>query len=560
MFGGKEIIGSVFVLVLAMGLTAASARQIYVDSDATGDNDGSSWEHSYNHLSDALAAAIGGDEIQVAQGVYRPDQGAGVTAGDREATFQLISGVALKGGHAGFGEPNPNARDIRLYETVLSGDLGNNDAPVANPKDLPNEPTRQENSYHVVVGSGTDETAALDGFTIVGGNARGAFAMDNHRLFGGGMYNWSGSPTVTDCTFRNNSANHFGGGMCNRQGSHPTVSRCTFISNGTANVVYIKDEDESTGGGAADVTGSSSVYSGCVFEGNWSRHAGGVGMAWDSNLTLERCLFIGNSAWSGGGICALFNCSPRLSRCEFIKNSALYFGGGFRCYADCNPILEHCEFVGNSAEDIGGAVASQVRCGPQLNHCIFSGNQAPRCGGYDNFYSSSSLTNCTLATNVNGDVLVAHGDVTLSSCILVGDSPAIEIDGGTVSVNYSNIDGGWAGVGNIDEDPVFADAAGGDYHLKSEVGRWDAEGEVWVRDAVTSPCIDAGDPMTPIGPEPFPNGGVINMGAYGGTAEASKSYFGKPPCETIIAGDLNGDCVVDFRDVAIMMMHWLEER
>jgi hypothetical protein len=97
----------------------------------------------------------------------------------------------------------------------------------------------------------------------------------------------------------------------------------------------------------------------------------------------------------------------------------------------------------------------------------------------------------------------------------------------------------------------------GDYHLKSQGGRWDPGAGVWVRDDVTSPCIDAGDPLSPIGLEPFPNGGRINMGAYGGTAEASKSYFGEPICETILPGDLNGDCKVDWQDLAILARHWL---
>jgi hypothetical protein len=79
-----------------------------------------------------------------------------------------------------------------------------------------------------------------------------------------------------------------------------------------------------------------------------------------------------------------------------------------------------------------------------------------------------------------------------------------------------------------------------------------------VQDAVTSPCIDAGDMTSPIGFEPFPNGGVINIGAYGGTAEASKSYFGEPVCKTVVAGDINGDCKVDFKDFAFMAFHWLE--
>jgi hypothetical protein len=99
----------------------------------------------------------------------------------------------------------------------------------------------------------------------------------------------------------------------------------------------------------------------------------------------------------------------------------------------------------------------------------------------------------------------------------------------------------------------------GDYHLKSQAGRWDSNSQTWVKDNVTSPCIDAGDPAAPIGDEPFPNGGIINIGAYGGTAEASKSYFGEAVCETIIAGDINGDCKVDFADFRIMALHWLQD-
>jgi hypothetical protein len=70
-----------------------------------------------------------------------------------------------------------------------------------------------------------------------------------------------------------------------------------------------------------------------------------------------------------------------------------------------------------------------------------------------------------------------------------------------------------------------------------------------VADDVTSLCIDADDPMSPIGLEPFPNGGFINMGAYGCTSKASKSYFGKPLCDTIFAEAINGDCQVDRADL-----------
>jgi hypothetical protein len=98
---------------------------------------------------------------------------------------------------------------------------------------------------------------------------------------------------------------------------------------------------------------------------------------------------------------------------------------------------------------------------------------------------------------------------------------------------------GW-GVGNIDTDPLFARAdywdpngtpadanddfwVAGDYHLKSQAGRWDPELQQWVADDITSPCIDAGNDSAEWTNEPQPNGGRINMGAYGGTAEASMS-------------------------------------
>ena len=74
-----------------------------------------------------------------------------------------------------------------------------------------------------------------------------------------------------------------------------------------------------------------------------------------------------------------------------------------------------------------------------------------------------------------------------------------------------------------------------------------------------SVCIDAGDMAGPIGYEPFPNAGRVNMGAYGGTVEASKSYFGDPICQTIIAGDINGDCQVNLMDFMFIAGHWMED-
>jgi hypothetical protein len=166
-------------------------------------------------------------------------------------------------------------------------------------------------------------------------------------------------------------------------------------------------------------------------------------------------------------------------------------------------------------------------------------------------HNKTGVKNGIIIYNVNSSIIVATDPVNVQA-------PYLESD---IHINYSDVfDEVWAGAGNINADPCFADANSSDYHLKSQAGRWDANEGRWTKDEVTSPCIDAGDPKSPIGLEPFPNGGRINMGAYGGTIEASKSYFGEPVCETIVAGDINGDCAVNFKDFALMAFHWLEEK
>jgi hypothetical protein len=275
-------------------------------------------------------------------------------------------------------------------------------------------------------------------------------------------------------------------------------------------------------------------------------------------LTLSNCIFSKNSAQDGGGVSG-GGVSLTLTDCVFTHNSAQDYGGGV-------------DFAGNST----------------IANCIFSGNSTGEKGG--GMYIRSwiaMLTNCTFAGNSaqNGKALACatgiiggSGNAKGTNCILWdgGDEIFCSV-ASQVQITYSDVQGGWIGEGNIDKDPCFAEPGywdpngtpddpnddfwiDGDYHLKSQAGRWDANSAIWVKDDVTSPCIDAGDPKSPIGLEPFPNGGIINMGAYGGTAKASKSYFGKPPCETPIAGDINGDCEVNLKDFALMAFHWLEEK
>ncbi|HUW20936.1 MAG TPA: LamG domain-containing protein [Sedimentisphaerales bacterium] len=99
---------------------------------------------------------------------------------------------------------------------------------------------------------------------------------------------------------------------------------------------------------------------------------------------------------------------------------------------------------------------------------------------------------------------------------------------------------------------MFADAAGGDYHLKSERGRYWPAHDVWVLDDVTSACVDGGDPAANPGQERTPNGGRINMGAYGGTAYASMSEWPIPE-------DNNRDGIVNMLDFAMLADKWLQQ-
>jgi hypothetical protein len=333
---------------------------LYVDAYATGANDGLSWTDAFVSLQDALRTAPmvpSVTEIRVAEGTYKPDQGTTVTPGDRTATFQLPKGVKIKGGYAGLGAFDPDARDIRVYKTILSGDLNGDDGP--------NFANNTENSYHVVTSNLTTAAAGLYGFIITGGNADGASAAKQDS--GGGMYNLRGSPTLINCVLTQNTAKSWGGGMLNYEA-----------------------------------------------------------------------------------------CNPMLINCVFSDNTAGY-GGGMACYYSSSPTLVNC-LLSHNAANYGGGMANYNGSNAKLTNCTISGNLAGTSGGGMMVYDSAP---------------------TVTSCIFWGNTPkAIYLQTASVSVTYSDVRGGWVGTGNINADPLFIDAANGDYHLLR-----------------ASPCFDAGSNM-----------------------------------------------------------------
>ena len=143
---------------------------VYVDQNASNPHpDGMSWSKAFPTLQGALDEAVAGTTIRVADGTYTPYTG--ILEEPRDATFQLLSGVTIEGGYAGDGAPNPDARDVRLYETILSGDIdGDDGAPSYN---------SDNNCYHVVSASGASSGVTLDGLTITAGNANGQLSPYN---------------------------------------------------------------------------------------------------------------------------------------------------------------------------------------------------------------------------------------------------------------------------------------------------------------------------------------------------------------------------------------------
>jgi hypothetical protein len=183
-----------------------------------------------------------------------------------------------------------------------------------------------------------------------------------------------------------------------------------------------------------------------------------------------------------------------------------------------------------------GGIAVENSCTATLiNNTIVNCGRGVRLfdlGRWDSPYflnpggGSATIINCiirnctqpiTLADSSNTTIADRGSHVTVSYCDIQGGRKAVSVSGSKSTVTW--------GEGNIDADPLFADVANLDFHLRSQFGRWNPTTQTWTNDTVTSPCIDAGDPNSFVVFEPLPNGGFVNIGAYGNTPEASKSQF-----------------------------------
>jgi hypothetical protein len=383
-----------------------SGSIIYVDQAALGDNNGESWDNAFLELEWATCPGV--TEIWVADGTYFPTLGS-----DRNATFQLFDGVSIYGGFAG-GESSVSQRDWATNVTILSGDIetvGNDD----------------DNSYHVVTGSGTDATAVLDGFTITQGYANGAGVDES----GGGMITVGGSPTVVNATFSGNHAIHSGGGMYNYTGSNPTLTNVTFWNNAA------------TYGGGMHNDNSNPTVTNVIFSGNSAADYGGGMYNWDnSNPTLTNVAFWNNTASGGAGM-TNNNSMPMLANVTFSQNSANY-GGGIFNWDNSNPMLVNTILWNNSASTAGDEISNGTGCVPVISYSLIGGS-----GGSTSWDPALGTDG---GDNIDADPMFldeATGDLRLlplSPAVDAGDGtlpglPATDIEGNPRIVG-ANIDMG----------------------------------------------------------------------------------------------------------------------
>ena len=517
-------------IFICLSLAAPSiAGIIYVDANGTGD---------YPTIQAAINYAVNGDTVLVADGTY-------TGSGNRDLDF---TGKAVT-------LCSENGPDITIIDC-------------------------EGEARGFYFKNGEDADSVVRGFTITRGSARrGA------QKYGGGIKCVSSSPTIANCIFYGCIAECNGGGIYCTSGANPLITDCIFTSNSAPGIEPDKEHHYGKGGGIY-CAASSPLITNCIIEKNSAKRGAGVFGEVSGNPVIRNCTLICNNAERGGGM--YFHLStPEITYCTIEENSTSGSGGGLYCY-NINSTISHCTFRANFCGGGGAAVYCYLGA-PEITSSLITGNgcycyrfeEAEPGGGIHCRSANPTISNCTIVGNyagAGGGIYCKHNTIIRNSILWLNKPDQVHSTHESPQVAYCTIQDGYPGYYNIDSDPCFAapgfwiedeptpfeeefwiEEEDADYHLKSQAGRWDPNNQGWVKDDVTSPCIDAGNPMSPIGPEPFPNGGIVNMGAYGRTTEASKSYFDKPPCEIIIAGDINGDCEINFKDFWFIGLHWLRE-
>jgi len=366
--------------------------------------------------------------------------------------------------------------------------------------------------------------------------------LTGFTVTGRGIYCSGSSPTISENTITNCT----GKGIYGETTSSPAISGNIISSNSgwgidgcdgiitgnlisenscgiaycdgliSCNIIIQNGNDSGLYFCAADVVGN-------IIADNYASNGGGF---YRCTVNASGNVIIGNKAGSDGG--GLNNCIGKVYNNIIAGNEAGNYGGGL---FNCGAKIYNNTIVGNMAYR-GGAMD---HCGADIRNNIIAFNYADVVGGAYESYNHS----------YNAFWINEGGNLTQ------GDPPGT---GDMVCDPYFAIDGYWDSNGTPEEyDDFWVD---GDYHLKSEAGRWDPDSETWVIDDVTSPCVDSGDPNSDWSGELWPHGEWINRGAYGGTTQASMSLSGKNNVANLTYEPEPNDWV-DYNDLMLFTDEWL---
>ncbi len=413
------------------------------------------------------------------------------------------------------------------------------------------------------------------------------FTENLSTALGGAMYiHMVSTPKLLNCSFINNASLFSAGAVYNGLGNNvPVLTECTFIENtaeragglGSLSGLILQScmfvRNHSTDGNGGAVSANYVLALGCTFVENVaSRDGGGVNSRAGYSTFID-CIFERNTASeNGGGFQSDYQAQTTLLNCTFEENTAAI--GGALIHNARHLRVVNCEFLNNSAMSTnGGAIYSIPNSngnnpGAEFTNCRISGNTALGAGGGLYIVESASvsiaLANCTIVANsggVNGGGVFAQGSPSLTNCIVYSNAGgAIEGDGSVV--NYSNIEGGWPGTGNIDADPMFVAPGNGDYRLSAgspcidAAHNWGVPVDVndYDEDGITNELFPVdldGNPRFNADENDFDPGCgvpvVVDMGAY---------EYQFDPVEDVIFADLNGDGSVGVVDLLGLLGGW----
>ena len=360
----------------------------YVNANATGANNGTTWANAFNKLQDALVLGASCPfQVWVAEGTYRPAVGT-----NRDSSFVMRNNLAIYGGFTGT-ETQLSRRNWVTNETILSGDIG-----VLN--------NTIDNSFNVVRNdnNGLNNTAILDGFTITGGNASSAAYVGS---VGGAIFNRGGSAIYQNCKLIRNQARVYAGGFFSETGS-PTLINCVLAGNMA-----------SFGAGLYNESATTRIIS-CTLAGNQANGGGGGFYSYGLASALMVNSIVSNNS-SGIGVSGINSLAPN------VENSLIQgdFTGTGNINADAAFIISPTPGLGNIGD------LRLLSCSPAINT---GRNAFVQAGQSFDLAGAPRVANSTIDMGA-----YERQNITLPTTIYVDASATGQNDGSTWANAYTTL-------------------------------------------------------------------------------------------------------------------------